>query len=72
MSDIVCHEEDHKAIHEVTKSAKLALTFDTLFNYPFDFEANRDYFRHGAFSIWGKTGELSSYGKMINKKYNIK
>ena len=66
LTDVICHEEDHRAIHEVTGSQKAALTFDLLFR--FNFKANCEYFRYGKISTIGNDTQLTSYGKMYVKK----
>ena len=69
--NILCHEEDHRVIHEVTMSKKAALAFDYLFHYPFDFKTNREYFKvAGDFNLL--TEDLSSYGKIIYDLYHVK
>lgn len=70
LTDVICHEEDHRAIHEVTASNKTTLTFDLLFRHPFDFNTNREYFRLGGLDIFGK--KLTSYGKMLVEKDNAR
>lgn len=66
LTDVLCHEEDHRIIHEVTGSAPCALHFDLLFGYPFDYKANREYFKLGDIPLFET--ELTSFGKMIVKK----
>jgi hypothetical protein len=66
LTDVLCHEEDHRIIHEVTGSERCALHFDCVFGYPFDYKANMEYFRHGEIQLFGE--ELTSYGKMFVKK----
>lgn len=69
--DVLCHEEDHRAVHEVTESQRTALLFDYLFGHPFNYEANLECFRVGDVnSFLGK--ELTPYGKMIVEKPNNK
>jgi len=69
LTDVICHEEDHRAIYEVTDSKKATLKFDYLFRPPFNFRENRQYFRRGDVDIFGK---LTSWGKMVEKKSDYK
>lgn len=67
--DVICHEEDHRAIYEATGSKKATLKFDYLFTGLFNFKENRQYFRRGDIDIFG---ELTSWGKMVEKKLDDK
>jgi hypothetical protein len=63
--DVLCHEEDHRAIHEITKTPRTALYFDHLFGHPFDVE-NREYFRFGIIHLFEE--KLTDYDKMLIEK----
>jgi len=69
LTDVICHEEDHRAIHEVTKTPRTALCFDSLFGYPFDNKKNKEYLRLGEMSIFGE--RLTAYGNMIVEKTKV-
>lgn len=56
--NVVCHEEDHRAIYYATKSVEATLSFDLLFTGFFDSERNREWFRLG--------GEPDILGKPLN------
>jgi hypothetical protein len=71
LTDVICHEEDHRAIHEVTGSKKVSLTFDILFRFPFDFKTNWEHFRKGKIDVFGKK-KLTSYGEMLDEKDNTR
>ena len=67
--DVICHEEDHRAIYEATGNKNATLKFGYLFTGLFNFRENRQYFRRGDIDIFG---ELTSWGKMVEKKLDDK
>jgi hypothetical protein len=45
LMNVICHEADHKAIYDTTKSKRACLTFDLLFTgMSKQWEKNREYF----------------------------
>jgi hypothetical protein len=61
---VICHEEDHRAIHEVTGSVQAALRFDYLFSPPFNFKENMEYMHLNKDIDLFKDG-LTEYGKWL-------
>lgn len=48
--DVICHEEDHKIIHKVTRSIKASRYLDLLFTGLYNWKENMEYFRFARFN----------------------